>query len=58
METKKFKVAAANMDCVLGDVQANLKKMEQMCKEASANGCTAICFPELATTGYSPVMIG
>ena len=30
MEKKIFKAAAANMDCVLGDVAANLKKMEKM----------------------------
>ncbi len=57
MEKKKFKVAAANMDCTLGVVSENLKKMESMCKEAAANGASAICFPELATTGYSPVLI-
>ena len=56
METKKFKAAAVNMDCELGNVKANLKKMEAFCKEAAANGALAICFPELATTGYSPVM--
>ena len=32
MEKKIFKVAAANMDCELGNVSANLKKMESMCK--------------------------
>lgn len=53
-----FKVAAAQMDCTLGDVPANLEKMEKMCKEAAANGAQVICFPELATTGYSPVLIG
>ena len=58
MEKKIFKVAAANMDCELGDVKANLKKMEVFCREAAGEGALAICFPELATTGYSPVMIG
>ena len=58
MEKKIFKVAAANMDCELGNVSANLKKMESMCKEASSKGCSAILFPELAVTGYSPVLIG
>ncbi|MEA4972149.1 MAG: nitrilase-related carbon-nitrogen hydrolase [Candidatus Metalachnospira sp.] len=58
MEKKKFIVAAANMDCTLGVVSENLKKMEAICKEASIKGAQAICFPELATTGYSPVLIG
>ncbi len=58
MEKKIFKVAAANMDCELGNVSANLKKMESMCREASSKGCSAILFPELAVTGYSPVLIG
>lgn len=57
MEKKIFKAAAANMDCVLGDVAANLKKMEKMCIEASKEGASAIVFPELAVTGYSPVLI-
>ena len=58
MNKKIFKAAAVNMDCVLGDVKANLKKMAEFCKEASAKGALAICFPELATTGYSPTILG
>lgn len=58
MNKKIFKAAAANMDCVLGDTKANLKKMADICKEASAKGALAICFPELATTGYSPTILG
>lgn len=40
------KLPALDQCVSLGDVSANLEKME------------AICFPELATTGYSPVLIG
>jgi predicted amidohydrolase len=58
MNNKIFKVAAANMDCTLGNVSENLKKMKAICEEASEKGALAICFPELATTGYSPVLIG
>ena len=58
MENGIFKVAAAQMDCTLGVVSENLKKMESMCIEASEHGAEVICFPELATTGYSPVLIG
>jgi predicted amidohydrolase len=57
MENKRFKVAAAQMDCVLGVVQPNLEKMKDMCQEAAKQGAIAICFPEVATTGYSPVLI-
>ena len=58
MNKKIFKAAAVNMDCELGNVKANLKKMADFCKEASAKGALAICFPELATTGYSPTILG
>ena len=58
MNKKIFKAAAVNMDCELGNVKANLKKMADFCKEASTKGALAICFPELATTGYSPTILG
>ena len=35
MNKKIFKAAAVNMDCVLGDVKANLKKMAEFCKEGA-----------------------
>lgn len=58
MNEKTFRVAAAQMDCVLGDVKKNIEKMKEMVMEAAKNGAQVICFPELATTGYSPTMIG
>lgn len=58
MKKEIFKVAAAQMDCVLGDVPANLKKMEKMTVEAAGKGAKVILFPELCTTGYSPELIG
>ncbi len=58
MEKKKFIVAAANMDCRLGDVKYNLNHMKEICEEAAGKGTLAIVFPELATTGYSPTILG
>ncbi len=42
-----FRVAVAQMDCVLGDVEANVAKIEGL-----AHGADLVVFPECATTGY------
>jgi predicted amidohydrolase len=42
-----FTVAVAQIDCVLGDVEANVAKIERM-----ATGADLVIFPECATTGY------
>lgn len=40
------------MDCVVGDVAANLAKMSKMAADAKRQGADLVIFPELATTGY------
>ena len=47
-----FKLAVAQMDCVLGDVAANLERMDSLVGAAAAQGATVAVLPELATTGY------
>lgn len=47
-----MKIALAQMDCKLGDVAANLDKMDQLARAARATGADAIVFPEMSDTGY------
>ena len=46
------KIAVVQMDCVAGDVAANLSKIERFCRSAAAGGAQLVVFPEAATTGY------
>jgi len=46
-------VAVAQMDCVLGDVSANLERIEALTREArEQQSADLVVFPECATTGY------
>jgi predicted amidohydrolase len=47
------KVAVAQMDCKLGEPAANLKSIRELAERAARSEPRIICFPELATTGYS-----
>ena len=47
-----FKLAVVQMDCVLGDVAANLARAESLVAAAAAQGATVCVLPELTTTGY------
>lgn len=57
MKYQPFTVAAAQMECKLGDVDANIAKIADMATEAASKGAKAICFPELCIPGYSPSTI-
>src|SRR3954469_10000489 len=46
------RVALAQMDCVLGDVAGNGRRMRRVLAEA-AGAAALVVFPELALTGYS-----
>lgn len=46
------KVAVVQLDCVLGEVQANVRKIERFVSMAAAHGSNLIVVPELGTTGY------
>ena len=52
-----MKVAAAQIDCALGDIDANVRKMRDFCARAKENGVELIVFPEAADTGYSMPVI-
>ena len=47
------KVAVAQMDCRLGDVESNLVTLGKLAARIGRQGADIVCFPELATTGYS-----
>jgi omega-amidase len=51
------KIAAVQLVCTLGDVQANLKKIRDFCGRAKHKGVELIVFPEAADTGYSMPVI-
>jgi predicted amidohydrolase len=47
-----LKIAVVQLDCVLGDVNANLDKMARFTAAGAAQGANIVIFPELGTTGY------
>jgi predicted amidohydrolase len=47
-----MKIAGYQMQSVVGNVDANLAKIEAAAKEAAAQGATLLIAPELALTGY------
>jgi omega-amidase len=52
-----MKIAAAQISCVLGDVEANLRKIRDFSGQAREGGAELVVFPEVADTGYSMPII-
>src|SRR6476469_1920918 len=52
-----MKIAAAQIACALGDVDANVAKMRDFSARAKAEGAELIVFPEASDTGYSMPVI-
>ena len=52
-----MKVAAAQISCVLGDFDANLRKVREFAALAKKSGGELIVFPEMIDTGYSMPVI-
>ncbi|HEY2123821.1 MAG TPA: nitrilase-related carbon-nitrogen hydrolase [Chthoniobacterales bacterium] len=48
-----MKIAVAQISCVLGKVEANLRIIEQFAERAKEGGAELIVFPEMADTGYA-----
>ncbi len=48
-----MKAAVAQVTCVIGDIEKNIKHHLEFCDEAIANNADIIVFPELSLTGYS-----
>lgn len=49
-----LRLAIAQINCTVGDIDGNLKKITEYIKNASALGVDILSFPELAITGYPP----
>jgi predicted amidohydrolase len=52
-----MKVAAAQIACTPGDVEANLRKIREFTEGAKKSGAELIVFPEMSDTGYSMAAI-
>jgi predicted amidohydrolase len=52
MDAIAWKIAVVQMDCALGDIGANLARIESFCRSAAAGGAELVVFPETALTGY------
>ncbi len=50
---RKVKIAAAQMNCKLADIEANLENHYVLIEKAIGQQCNLIQFPELSLTGYS-----
>ncbi|MGZ5020500.1 MAG: nitrilase-related carbon-nitrogen hydrolase, partial [Chthoniobacterales bacterium] len=48
-----MKIAAAQIDCTLGDIAANVRKLEEFTARAKRAGAELIVFPEMSDTGYA-----
>ncbi|WP_339057075.1 nitrilase-related carbon-nitrogen hydrolase [Candidatus Regiella endosymbiont of Tuberolachnus salignus] len=51
-------IALAQTNALMGKKEENLRHLEQLCFKAAQGQAKFICFPELATTGYSPDVLG
>lgn len=49
-----MRIAMAQIDPVVGDLEGNARKIRDYIREADALGCDLVVFPELAITGYPP----
>src|SRR3954462_1770710 len=47
-----MKIAAAQIDCEVGDIAANARKMCAFVERAKSTGADWVVFPELSDTGY------
>ena len=52
-----MKLAAAQIACVLGDIEANVGKMQEFAARAKEAGAELVVFPEMADTGYAMPVI-
>ncbi len=48
-----MRVALAQIDCILGDLDRNLRRVKEVVAEAKDRGADLVVFPELALSGYA-----
>ncbi len=51
---RPLRVALAQIDVTVGDLDGNTRRMIEWIERARAEGCDLVVFPELAVTGYPP----
>jgi NAD+ synthase (glutamine-hydrolysing) len=51
---RRFRVALAQINPTVGDLEGNVAKIRAGLDQARALGCRLVAFPELAITGYPP----
>jgi NAD+ synthase (glutamine-hydrolysing) len=49
-----FRLALAQINCTVGDIAGNTRKIATCIQSAEAAGAELVAFPELAVTGYPP----
>src|SRR5256714_12584440 len=49
-----LRVALAQVNPIVGDLDGNARLITDRIKEAREKGADVVCFPELALTGYPP----
>ncbi|HOT97524.1 MAG TPA: NAD+ synthase [bacterium] len=54
MAESLFRLALAQINPVVGDLQGNGRQIAEKMAEAARAGCDLVAFPELALTGYPP----
>src|SRR5947209_18238555 len=54
MRTEPMRVALAQMNAVVGDIEGNAGRIRGLIDEARDEGAQLVVFPELALTGYPP----
>jgi predicted amidohydrolase len=52
-----MKIAAAQIECALGDLDANIRKIRDFSARAKEGGAELVVFPEMADTGYAMPVI-
>ena len=50
----RLRVALAQLDLVVGDLEGNAARILDAYERAEADGCDLVAFPELAISGYPP----
>jgi NAD+ synthase (glutamine-hydrolysing) len=50
----RLRIAACQLNIVVGDLDGNVTRMIDALEKADAEGCDVAVFPELAVTGYPP----
>jgi predicted amidohydrolase len=53
-DATKLRIALAQVNPSVGDIEANLAKISQLYAASEAAGCDIVMFPELSITGYPP----